>query len=377
MGLVQSAPYFILRIALAAAAGLVFHFRRGGHLLMLNGRDVAIDGKMVTTGFMSEKSRLGHTTFMMATSVRSDVEFDRESWADTQAKNLGISSEIQTADAAFDPSVYVGSDSPSFAAQLRSHAKLRSAVKDFLFVDGTTLKIAGGYFRARMLGDCRDDQARLKGFVEVFRELESVGGGVRAGDDHFAGKMKFVVSLLAALAVYDIGSYFEFTMTRGRIFVDENSFYGAALLATVIGPCVIVGLVVWTLRGSSRAHFIFTRYFLLLVLAVGPACAFLMADIDRYFDFRAPIIVDRLVTDTKEVVTRTSKGGTRYTYTGCFEPAALAGRAGEGAALNLSPCLNISRTDFYALKNGQGVRFQIGRGAIGYQWIKRIQPLEM
>lgn len=384
MGLIYEAPFFTAKVAITAAA-MAYTYLQLQWLRSFWQKTALVNGVVVRFKFLPQKGGPGYTTMSADLPCKGGFEFNRETWLDRWFKKRQLSTEIEVGNRDFDEAVYIESDSPTFGAMLRSDAGARDAIRAALNFDaapvrilepGKSILLEAGVLNLRVRGDQSANQSVFEGFVQLQKVLTALCSRLDFSDDVYAAKAAVARSVLAGVTTFGFVSASEMAFNQGAIFVNGGSFFKASLIASLILLCSLVIFVFSILERSSRLPRILASYAFVTLFTSVPAGIGLFADIDRYMDWHSEVVVERVVRDLNQVERHSSKGP-RYNYFACFDRAELAGRSGPGAALELPDCIQLTSRKFYELHAGQGVRFRVGQGALGYQWYKQIQPLEM
>jgi hypothetical protein len=368
--------YFQIKVALSAAvAGLVLSKYRGSFSLKGSfSPGPSIDGFGVETLVVNKNKRSVATIFRTPLPLDGVVfHFNLENWMDGFFKRNGLVIEPQVGDVAFDSKYYIRSDSPSFLQFLKTEREFRAALGELFRLGAKIIFFEDGQLNVRFSGDQCANREMSAAFVKLRQTLSSVGTRIVAGDDPYLAPIQRLKALIYGFGMYGLISYFEAEFTKGTIFVNLSDFLYRSVILGLAALVLFCAVVFGYLRSSSRApRFLTETGFVILVLGL-PAAIGLFADIDRYFDHRQEIVVERVVSTLNTVERHTRRGSTTE-YHACFEPAALAGRSVK--LINLPDCLLLGSTEYFDLKVGDGVRLHVGRGFLGVPWYRRLQRLE-
>lgn len=383
---VFSAPFIAWKIGLTLAA-VAYAYVRPPWPRSMFGKQISLDGVTFSVSHSREKYGPGWTVFTARLPSRASFEFNHESWVDRFFKRERYADEIQVGRPEFDDAIYVQSDSEKFARAIRADRAMQAAIVEMLKADGLAA-VAGGRFsddrsillengrlRVMLRGDVGADPKVREAFAAFHRRLTGFCTTVACDDDRFAGRAIVVQCLCWGFGAYGVLSAFELIRAQGDVFVNTFAFGEYAVIAALFLFSGFLIFVFRLLQGSSRLPRVISSYAGVLLLAFIPAGVGLFADLNRYLP-QGEVVVERVVRSLDRVERHSSKGP-RFRYFGCFDRAELAGRSGAGASFQVPACMELSRADFERLHQGQGVRFHMGRGALGFVWYKNLQAMEM
>ncbi len=293
---------------------------------------------------------------------RLPIVIRRETSIDRLGKKLRINREVQTGDAAFDAAVYVESDAPDEdvervlgEARVRQHAL---ALLDQGFSAVTIDERAGRLVAARDPGGEGLDAASLRA---ACGELATVAEAVPAPPKRFAppalwlaGPMTAVVSAVSAFVGFYLVSW------------ARAAYYPLGYGASVVGGCL--GLFAWLfalpavgalVRGRSVSFRLFGACFCLLLFAMPLSGAGLAVALNARMDQGAPALHHARVQ---------SKGSRTYKQTTSYF-VSLSGLSEETASVELP----VERDVYAAVREGEDVVVEVGRGRFGWLWLKGIR----
>lgn len=296
----------------------------------------------------------------MALQAPTWIRMAYESDFDKLCKRIGIANEQSTGDAKFDEDVYVTCDHPFVGALLATSAELRAAVRAALS-KSYTVQYDGSF--VWLIDDWidkpRDPAPEL---VDAIRRASmplqdsELPGRFR---DRFLAKAFVVEGLIWALATYAIGGYAELAVV-GKEFVHASLFWfvllGLGFAALLFA--ILVGIIVWWMRGSSRGHRVIAESVIVLLLALPFAGVQIAGDTNRALDTSAPVVREGIARTCEE---QPAKNGPIYRlHLQRVEPP-VPGQ------------VKVAKQICESVMRGTPVRFTIGAGFWGLQWYRRIE----
>lgn len=331
----------------------------------------ATNGVYEGIGYFQEirKSKAGFTGFTIGMERRSPtwLRCHAESSVDQLFKRIGIANEVETGDNRFDDLVYVTCDHPYIQALLVESPELRDALVQV---------IAAGYshvvFNGSTVAIRRDARSHATPRdLQLLKQLHAASARLedeipRRFADPFLWKALVVEGAIWSLAGYAIGAFFQGTVVEEDFHVSTSAVTTLGLMVAAIAFGMLTGLIVLTMRGSSRGHRVIVESALLLLLALPISAIQTVGDTNRALDDAAPTLATRTHTHCE---TREHRGrrSTSYSYHLWLEPTA------ETQGPKLPTPIGISRQLCEAVSPGGTVTLTIGPGRWGLPWYRRIQ----
>lgn len=335
------------------------------------GKQRATDGVYEGIWYFEDikKSKKSITGFTIGAERQSPtwLRCHAESAVDAAFKRLGIANEVQTGDARFDELVYVTCDHPYIQALLTESPQLRDAIAQV---------IEAGYKRITFNGSTvaieRDaDSGPMPRDFELLKQLHAASARLedeipRRFADPFLWKAFVIEGFIWSLAGYAAGAWFETAIHDEDFHVSGAAVTFLGLKVAGIAFVMLAGLIVLTMRGSSRGHRVIVESALLLLLALPISAIQLVGDTNRALDDAAPMLVNRTTTHCEKRVHRRRRR-TSYSYHVWLEPTAET----QGPALPES--IQLSREVCEASTPGGAVAITVGPGRWGLPWYRQIQ----
>lgn len=354
--------WIAFRIALAVIGFVIRQLSRG--------KKKATDGVYEGIGYFEDirKNKLGFRGFTIGMERRSPtwLRCHAESSVDQLFKRLGIANEVETGDHRFDDLVYVTCDHPYIQGLLVKSNELRDAIKQVFEAGYSHVTFNGSTVAIR-----RDtDSPPMPRDLQLLKQLHTASARLedelpRRFADPFLWKALVVEGLIWSLAGYAAGAVFQRAIHDEDFHVSEGDVATLGLLVAGITLVVLLGLIILTMRGSSRGHRVIVESAVLLLLALPVTAVQLVGDTNRALDDAAPTLVSRTSTRCETRVHRTSKS-TRYTHHLWFEPAA------ETHGFALPQEIEVSRKLCDATSPGTTVTLTIAPGRWGLPWYRQI-----
>lgn len=291
--------------------------------------------------------------------------FTPEGGMDRLYKKIGLTDEFQTGDAAFDRSVYVGSDHPVLLNILRDDPVIREIVAQALaagfqrvWSDGRRLFAVS--WQTLPSGHWVQKLTRLRRAVET--------AAARAPgrlSDPFAARVLLVEALLWSLAGYAAVAFFQMFGDVGSHF-DGSRLVLLGCLASVPAFGALVWAVFAFLERSSRSHRVLVESQILLLLSLPVLGVQTVADINRRLDAAPPVVVEARVEEKWTTVTRRTKGGTRTHYHARFTSR------GE---ITLPSPMKVPAEIYSSLAPGRSIEVEVGVGRLGLPYFRVVNGL--
>ncbi len=283
-------------------------------------------------------------------------------------KRLGIANEVETGDDRFDDLVYVTCDHPYIQALLVESPELRDALVQVFEAGYSRVVFNGSTVAIRRTDGIRPtarDWQLLKQLHAASARLEDELP--RRFADPFLWKALVIEGVIWGLAGYAVSVFVSLrSLKEENIHVSAGAVISLGLMVAAIAFVMLSGLIVLTMRGSSRGHRVIVESALLLLLSLPITAIGVVGDTNRALDNAAPTLINRTHTHCEK---RAHQGrtGTSYTYHLWLEPTAES----EGPTLPSS--FKISRELCAVALPGGTVSLTIGPGRWGLPWYRRVQ----
>lgn len=301
----------------------------------------------------------------MPLASRTWVRMHRESGTDRFFKRLGIANELQSGDAAFDDRVYVTCDHPHVHALLRDAPELRAAITaafdagyERIELDGRTLWL---HRRSSMAPSDRDRDL-LAAVHRAARTLEQDPPSRLR--DPFVWKAFVVEGVIWSILGYAIGGLIEWAAHKEDYHLRPSEVVVAGMVVAVCAFLVLLLVITFWLRGSSRGHRIIVESAIVLLLGLPVTSIQVVGDTNRSLDDAPSTEVVRTVDYCEVRVHRGKRGRKSYSYHVWLVPE--ADRRGP----SLPPDVQVQRAFCDAASEGSEITFEIAPGRWGIPWYR-------
>jgi hypothetical protein len=297
----------------------------------------------------------------------------RETFWDRFLKRLGFGGELQTQDSLFDSRIYVLGDHPLTAAYLGARPEVRSVILELIPRYLVSISITGKSLRFE-LHATTDPSAVLDELKICSEALAAVQIDVRSRfSDPFYLRAILIESVIWGVVGYAALAWGEYMLDVTRphfLFPGAVVLYGAAM--AVLALAGALGIVMLLLGRSSYAPRVITDNVLLLVIALPFIGYQSLWDINIEFDTTPGWEVSCSVASLNKVRHRGRRGRVYYTY--FFTPELPPDANSLPFAVPKS--IEISGGLYSRLQVGSPIVVDIGGGALGLPWYRRISERE-
>lgn len=309
-----------------------------------------------------------------------DFECRRETGVDVFFKDLGLSTEFQIGDLAFDEDVYLVAEDPRMRDCLANDPALVHEIQVLMggLLPGFEFKsliCRGGRLRVEFKAQAGHDQAErlvkeaMAHLSRIRQALPPDGLPGRKAVDPWFRRSVIVLALSSGLAINGVVQLVRLNTVDSLVTLEGGAlpYLGAATGLVLFGLLVQLCLVL--LRGSSRLHLVLVE-----VLLVGGFGSFssgilLARDANMAIDAEPPrtVLVHVVGREShrKWLAGRRSRGTARRNYYLRY----------EGAELGAPFLRRVSHSEYLSAANGAPARAELHAGALGIPWVDQVQWL--
>jgi len=360
---------FITLIVFSASALYYRYYSRWkGEELLLNGRPYQVK---------VEKHKGKITGFKVGIDGVSeyDVLLKPENVVDRFFKRFGISTELQTGCHDFDDDVYVACDSSDIHKILTRDADVRSVVLGLLRkASQETCQVKRIRNRNGRLWIELDANNKVypQGIADQFAEglfqlkaaLESFRQPHNRVRDPFVLKAVLILAISTGLAINGGVHLFRQKMEYFPHLADYMAVVWGALPYALFVLICLVTLVIYLLRGSSRAHLVLVEVLLVGFLGAWATSYTELVDLNTEMDVSVPVLHQTTVASTHIERRRTSKSRTTTHY---FVEMTNVPEGRVPSEFEVSKCF------YQSVSRGDDIVLTIRDGYLGYPWFESLQ----
>ncbi|WP_340599194.1 hypothetical protein [Bdellovibrio sp. GT3] len=348
----------------------------GAFLFRLGNRHIALQ-KMIGTTSQHEGIELfsyiakGRAKQQLTTWNRSysrDITFKltKESKLDRWFKKWGFADEIQTRDLQFDELIYIASDNTGFMRKIQSDSECRGLITELFSHGCLWIAGSGGFIQARFPGDQRSDNTIAVLFAKLSKQIEQIEKQPRESDT-FAWKALVSESLIWGFAGYAFASVLQWMRLREDVYVNSVELARSALIASTLAAVILVAIIGYIFRKSSRGHRIIVESILVLAFAIPFGGTALFSEINIKLDRSPSIIVEGIVEGHYTQMHRVRSGRHYITY--------HIQVSNTKSSLILPQDIRVSSQLYEKVNLYNRVRLDIGKGKLNHPWIREITAL--
>ena len=356
--------WVLLRLLTAAVVGIVNYFKRR-----------TFEGTARQTGTIAwrckqdrHKGRIIATTYGVEFTHPIFFRLSREGGLDRFFKSVGFAREIQTGDRTFDETVYVSCDHPAIAPVLQADAAARHAITTLFEQGAARIQTDGACLSVYCRGDRMPDEATLRRLVTVRDALAAVPVQHLAMlRDAFFWRALLVESIAWSVAVYGFPVVLEIVFRRHPQYFTWTPIIWTGLGFSVFVFGALFGLSWWLLRGSSRAHRVFTESIIVLGIGVPLSSIQAVSDVNIAFDASQPTIVESVVESKYTRTRRRRRGGRRTDHYVVLQPP-LEARFATPRTMKVSDAI------YQNARAGVPLQMVMRDGALGIPWVEDVRP---
>lgn len=185
--------------------------------------------------------------------------------------------------------------------------------------------------------------------------------------DHYSFRVLIIEAIIFSIAAYSWLGFGEFYMFTEDVHLSPFLITGFGLFVGALATLLLVGIIFFSLRGSSRSHRIIIESAIVLGMSIPMGGIQLVSDLNTSLDKSNPAIVEARVIRLYEQRHRGRKGRVYYTYHLDIELIS------ETTEFNIPRHIEIDHSKFIELGGAQAVTLTIGRGYLKYPWFKKIE----
>jgi hypothetical protein len=286
---------------------------------------------------------------------------------DQWLKSIGLSQEFQTGDKEFDDRIYMASDSLSLNKHLAADEDLKKLIIDLNKLGFKQIIVDGKYFRIKFSKEHSFDNTYLSKVVMIFKQIEEIENKWRGNfHDPFAWKYLFTESLLWSFAAYGIATFIEFSSSEEAKYLDLTPLVKQGLIYGSLATLILIIIVVYSFRGSSRGHRIIIESIILLLIGLPVSCLGLLSDLNMHLDYHSTKTIELLIEDKSTHLTRT-RSGSRTHYRLELEQKT------NYRFYQLPRSLEVSSDLYHQAANGQFLIVEVAPGRFNFPWYKRMR----
>lgn len=311
-----------------------------------------------TTGKHARPSELRVGT---AVDTPCEVRVTTETWFDRACKRVGLATEIETGDDAFDAECYVRSDTPAFADAYLADPLKRAAVLDLRRMGFADVTLENRTVTAKWVGFDPPRHDRPDLVVEVAARLLVLARGLpepHPDFDYRTGRhrRKWQVGLWSFLV--------GFAATTLTLLAYPPISWGELLLRAVavlaVGGPSFAYVSALALRGTSTSHYAWGGLMAGALLLFPVGSVGLVALVNGAADSSPEVTHDAVIV---EKYTSKSKNRTKYHV-----------RAASWRVPGETHSFDVSQADYNAVTAHQSqIRVTTRTGALGVEWLVRKQ----
>lgn len=323
----------------------------------------------------SSKSRI--TGLLLGIGCVPDANFmiKRQSWVDSFFKRIGVSSEFDTGDPAFDDAYYLVTDNKSLHKSLADNPRFRAAITKIMEFRAAQLKTTAIH--------CRNGRVWIDFSAEFLYSEENVASVVRSlggfldvitaaiadlskasgarWKDPFVIKAAMLLALSSGLAINVVLQLLRHNFTYIPFTLNYTNILWDAFLYSLLMVPVVLLLAVYWLGRSARTHLVLIELGSIGAVSLVLSLALEMRDINIGMDTKNAESYKTVVVDKSVSKTRRS---TSYYLT------VKDWRCNCG---NIK--FQVSHDTYNSLPAGTAVNIAQHSGYFGYPWIAGVKAL--
>jgi hypothetical protein len=299
-----------------------------------------------------------------------------ERMGDRFFKWLGVSTEIQTRNAAFDRTIYVESDSRATAVVLKRNAQLRAALFDlFIFAKAQRLrrmKLRCVHGRLWVEFVPKVDKDLFAAKTHLVPLLYAIKAGLACMDlpleyrrDRFIRRAALMLAFSTSSLVLGFTGLVR-ALTGRTDIIDPWLLFAACLLPALLITVAGVTLALAWLIGTSRAHVVALEFAIVGGIGLMLSTFVLAREANMTFDFQPARRVELAATSTEERIHHGRRRDYSTYYLHCLDWR----KGHEGESLRLQ----IPYATYYALQPQRPAVLYVRPGLFHFDWIERIEP---
>jgi hypothetical protein len=314
------------------------------------------------------RRRVASTSFGVSFVHPVFLRLSQEGGLDRFFKAVGFAREFQANDPTFDRQVYVACDHPAIEPVLQEDATARAAILALFAGGAKRIYTDGAYLWVQRSGDTLPsgaEVAELNKLRDAFAVVPA--DSFRMLRDSFFWRALAVESIAWSIAFYGAPAIIETITQPEPLYFNWGPVIRLGLL-TALALFTALGTLAWLLlRGSSRAHRVFTESIVVLAIGVPLSAIAMVSDANIALD-RSEAVVVRAAVEDKYTTTSHRRRGRRSTrYHVLIRPP-------SDAPVSIPRHLKVSAST-YAKTDPRGhVAITLHPGRFNLPWVEIIAP---
>lgn len=318
----------------------------------------------------TKHGRITDTIFAFKFNCKAIFKLTKEGGFDSFFKSVGLAEEVQSGDQEFDQKIYVASDNYGFCKEIKSDAKTRKLILQLFEKGCEYIKCDGAEMWVSFPKDERTNMELVTLFTELKLSMTDINRTYAGwAIDLFAVKVLIVEAIVWSLVAYAGTGFFEWYWVKEDRFLDIKPVLKYAAVAGFFVFAILIYLIAFFLKGSSRGHRILIESGVVLIIALSAGSVTMVSDLDIQLDKSTSVYVDAEVEGTFTREHRSRKGRSKwYSYHMQIKSPK------DNLGFDIPTQIEISRKTYEELKKDSWARIEIGRGWLGIPWYRSIKP---
>lgn len=312
------------------------------------------------------ESRIG-----VKTKVQTIFKITTESSFDRFLKAFGFTGELQTGDQSFDQKYYIACDSESIRRRIESSEHIRDIISKLMSGKAQSISARGDMIWVTYLNDIPDESTAVGLSSQLSDEISQLNSADKNDNsDKFIVKILIVEGFVWSIAAYSVMGFYELVFYEQDLFLDKHQLLVTGGLFSLSLIVIGISFIFLFLRKSSRAFRVVVESIIVLLISIPFAGGLIAKDINIHLDSSSPVRVQSTVQGKDKRTHRSRKGGTSYSY------HVNLNQIDQFDFVSLPSWIRIESSLFSRLKEGDRLEIEIGRGALGLNWYKKISKLK-
>lgn len=292
-------------------------------------------------------------------------------------KELGLASEFQTQDPAFDDALYLTSDHPGFNHLLAQVPELRARIRELLSNHWFRPMIwcTGSRLWIEIHGDMANPARFAKPLLALRNEIHQATLRLPMAPfwrDPFALKYRLFESLIAAFGGIAVFHAAEFLVGGRDLHASHLKLFAAAAVCGLLIALAVYALFRQWLSASSRGARIWLESGIILPFALPLVALALTSHVNTMMDTGPDVVEIRKVTgrSRRGDWLRSGKKRLEYTYSLSIAPAST-----PDSPIPEARSITVDKGFYSALESTPNpeVQLRLGRGFLGIPWFKSMK----